>query len=206
MRHIAVLSNMYYPVMGAPSAVIDKYLQELKVDFTFHIITKTNDINFPPSEEFDMSYISSFRHRLYQRCLYNLKKGDNVLFSRLLLFIVRICMVVQNQYSFPTSRRWEINAYYQQLVALNEKYHLDAVIAVSENFVTQLAMLKFKKENPIVKWIAFILDPYHELFIYYRYKLLKCLWKRANKRKELEILQNIIMIDRNMKKIFIKML
>ncbi len=187
MKHIAVISNMYYPVMGATSAVIDKYLRELKEDYTFHIITKTYEIDFPPSEEFDISYISSFRHRLYQRCMYNVKKGNNVLLSKLLLFLVRISMVIQNQWSFPTSRRWEINAYYQQLVALYEKYHIDTVIAVSDNFVSQLAMLKFKERYQNVKWIALILDPYHDLFVYYKYKLIKCLWKKANERKELEI-------------------
>lgn len=187
MKHIAVISNMYYPVMGATSAVIDKYLRELKEDYTFHIITKTYEIDFPPSEEFDIFYISSFRHRLYQRCMYNVKKGNNVLLSKLLLFLVRISMVIQNQWSFPTSRRWEINAYYQQLVALYEKYHIDTVIAVSDNFVSQLAMLKFKERYQNVKWIALILDPYHDLFVYYKYKLIKCLWKKANERKELEI-------------------
>ena len=187
MKHIAVISNMYYPVMGATSAVIDKYLRELKEDYTFHIITKTYEIDFPPSEEFDISYISSFRHRLYQRCMYNVKKGNNVLLSKLLLFLVRVSMVIQNQWSFPTSRRWEINAYYQQLVALYEKYHIDTVIAVSDNFVSQLAMLKFKERYQNVKWIALILDPYHDLFVYYKYKLIKCLWKKANERKELEI-------------------
>ena len=35
------MSTMYYPDMGAPSACIDKYVQELKDKYNFFIITKT---------------------------------------------------------------------------------------------------------------------------------------------------------------------
>ena len=41
MKHIVVLSTMYYPDMGAPSAVVDKYVQSLKESNKVTVITKT---------------------------------------------------------------------------------------------------------------------------------------------------------------------
>ena len=70
-----LISNMYYPTMGAPSAVISKYVEKLKDEYAFYIITKTDECHFEPTNEFYISYISSFRHRILQYSLYNIKKG-----------------------------------------------------------------------------------------------------------------------------------
>ena len=187
MKHVAVLTNLYYPIMDAPSAVIDKYINSLKNDYHFHIITKTNEYLYSPSNEYDLYFISSFRHRLYQKCLYNIKNKHHILIYKIILLGVRLCMIIQNQYAFPTSRKWEVKAYYSQLKLLYEKGLLDIVIAVSDNFVTQLAMLRFKKEYPNTKCISFVLDPYTELYIYYKCKMFKSIWKKANFRKEHEV-------------------
>jgi hypothetical protein len=77
----------------------------------------------------------------------------------------------QIQYAFPDANRWEINANYEKLKELNKNVGIDVVIAVSNTFYDQLAMLKFKKEYPSIKWICFITDPYAENYIYYKYKL-----------------------------------
>lgn len=187
MKHIVVISNSFYPIMGPTSAVIEKYIKSLKKDYFFHIVTKTNKMHFEPSKDYDISYISSFRHKLYCQCLYNIENSHYKFVSKLILFFIRICLVIQTQYSFPTSRKWEINAYCNQLRKLCSKFEISAIIAVSDNFVIQLAMLKFKKENHNIKWISYILDPYSEYYIYYQYKMFKEFWKRANYKKEKEI-------------------
>ena len=187
MKHIVVISNSFYPIMGPTSAVIEKYVKALKNDYIFHIVTKTNKIDFEPSIDYDISYISSFRHKLYCQCLYNIENSHYKIISKLILFFIRVCFVIQTQYSFPTSRKWEIDAYCNQLRKLCSKFEISAIIAVSDNFVIQLAMLKFVKENHSVKWISYILDPYAEYYIYYKYKMFKEFWRRANLKKEIEI-------------------
>lgn len=187
MRHIAVISNMYYPTMGGPSAVISKYIEELKKEYTFHIITKTEESHFEPSKEFDIYYISSFRHKIHQYSLYNIKKGKYVVLNRMLYNLVRLSMIIQSQYTFPSSKKWEVNAYYKKLQELHKEYNFDTIIAVSDYYVTQMAVMKYKIENPSVKWISFITDPYSENYAYYKKRLFKPFWKRKNLEMEQRI-------------------
>lgn len=187
-KHIAVMSTMYYPDMGAPSACIDKYVRALSDEYVFHIITKTEVLQFEPSQDYDVRHISSFRHLFILRCRERIDKGRFVLLNKLALLFVNCCKFIQTQYAFPSAQRWEVKAYRDELVRLNAEHPLHAVIAVSNNWTTQLAMLGFKKMNPSVIWIAFILDPYFFFHIYYKYKIIKPLWRYLNKKKEQEVL------------------
>lgn len=187
MKHIVVLSNWYYPVMGGPSAVIDRYIQVLRKEYVFHVITNTNEYIFDDNKDIDVQYITSFRHNLFKWCLYNLKTNKHILISRALLFAVRSCMIIQTQYTFPDSRSWEIDAYNKVMERIYKDQPFSCVLAVSENFVIQMAALEFKKKHQEVKWISFVLDPYAEFYIYYKRKLFKSYWKKANFKKEREI-------------------
>lgn len=187
MKHIAVLSNSYYPIMGAPSAVIDKYIKEMEFNYSFHIVTKTSAYDVSPSLEYDLYYITNFRHNLYKRCLYYINKHHYVVFYKILLILLRIYAVIQTHFLFPSSNRWEINAYYNKLKEIYNIYKFNTIIAVSDYYVTQMAALKFKKKNPQVKWILFATDPYSENYVYYKHKLFKNIWKRLNYHKEQEI-------------------
>lgn len=186
-KHIAVLSTMYYPDMGAPSACIDKYLQLIKDQYIIHIITKTTEVKIPRHPYFDIRYISRLLHKTRNWCHNNIKGHHLVLFSKLILAGINIIKLLQTQVSFPSAQKWEITEYLKVLEKLNSENHLHTVIPVSNNFVTQLAMLKFKKRHPDIKWIAFITDPYSDSYIYYKYKLFKQFWKKLNLKKEQQI-------------------
>lgn len=173
--------------MGAPSACIHKYVERLKNEFDFHIITKTDESNFPEWKEFDVRFISSSLHKLYKWCNKNIRNKKRVTFSNFLLMLINIIKLIQTQFLLPNHQHWEVAGYFNELEKLHKKKPLSTVIAVSNNFVTQLAMLRFKRKYPEVKWIAFITDPYAEFYIYYKYKIFKRLWRRLNLKKEQEI-------------------
>lgn len=189
-KHIAVLSTLYYPDMGAPSACVDKYVRALKDEYQFHIITRTDCTAFEPSREYDVRYISSFRHRLKLKCEDGIKRGKNSQLCKLILAFINLCKLVQTQFSFPSAQRWEVNQYAKQLELLHNEVGIDVVISVSNTVFTQLATLRFKRNHPTVKWMAFFYDPYSEHYIYYKYKFFKSLWKYLNRKKEQEIYNN----------------
>ncbi len=190
MKHIAVLSTLYYPDLGAPSACIDKYVRVLKDEYQFHIITRTDCTAFEPSEEYDVRYISSFRHRLKLKCEDGIKRGENSQWCKIILAFINVGKLIQTQFSFPSAQRWEVKQYANQLELLHNEVGIDVVISVSNTIFTQLASLRFKKKHPILKWISFFYDPYSEHYIYYKYKLFKSLWKHLNRKKEQEIYNN----------------
>lgn len=189
-KHIAVLSTLYYPDMGAPSACIDKYVRVLKNEYQFHIITRTDCTAFEPSREYDVRYITSFRHRLKLKCEDGIKRGKNSQWRKLILAFINLCKLFQTQFSFPSAQRWEVNQYARQLELLHNEVGIEVVISVSNTVFTQLATLRFKKKHPNIKWMAFFYDPYSEHYIYYKYKLFKLLWKHLNKKEEQEIYNN----------------
>lgn len=175
MKHIAVLSTLYYPDMGAPSACIDKYVQALGDDYLFHIITRTDCSDFEPSKEYDVRYITSFRHRLILRCRDNVKRGHKVFLYKLILGFINLCKLIQAQYSFPSAQRWEVNQYAKQLEKLDKEVGVNIVFTVSNTAFPQLATLRFKKHHPEVKWLSFFYDPYSPHYIYYKYKLFRAI-------------------------------
>lgn len=186
-KHIAVLSTMYYPDMGAPSAFIDKYVKALKENYIFHIITKTEVLDFTPSKDYDVRYITSFRHSLILKIRKQISEGKNVLLNKMVMYGINFCKLIQTQYAFPSAQRWEVDAYRSELEKLHDEVGLDTIIAVSNNWVTQLATMDFKRKHSDVKWIAFILDPYFFFHIYYKFKLFRSFWKRLNRKKEQEV-------------------
>lgn len=181
------MSTMYYPDMSAPSACINKYLQNLKYYYDIDIITKTEKTNYTPSSTWKIHYISSKLHELRKRINNNINEGRHKTISKLAKLGINLLKLLQTQFLFPTAQHWEVNAYHKALEEIHKEHPIDVVIPVSNNFVTQLATLKFHKRHPDVKWIAFITDPYAESYIYYKYKILKGIWKKLNLKKEQEI-------------------
>jgi len=183
-KNVVILSTMYYPDMGAPSACIDKYVQALKTKYNFYIITKT----YKMSDEFihkdNVTYISCLRHKLILRCKHNINSGNHIILSRLLFKLIDAYKLIATQFCNPTANSWENRAYYKELKKLSKINKIDTVISVSNTAFCQFAARKFKKANEDVKWITFILDPFAENYIYYRYKILKKYWKHKNLKNE----------------------
>ena len=98
---------MYYPDMGAPSAVIDKYIQRLKSEYNFYIITKS----YKTLEEFEyhdnVRYISGVRHNLILRCERNITNGRNIYLNKIILFLINAYKLFATQVSNPTANSWE---------------------------------------------------------------------------------------------------
>ncbi len=182
--NIAVMSTMYYPDMGAPSACVDKYIQRLKGKYNFYIITKTYVYNPNGVIDIPIFYISNWAHGLTIRCEKNISEGRYVILSKLALLGVKIYKFAVNQFSYPQANAWEIKENLRTLEKLSREVKLDAIIAVSNTFFCQLASLKFKNKYGDLKWIAFITDPFSENDIYYKYKTFKGYWKKRNRKSE----------------------
>ena len=175
---------MYYPDMGAPSSVVDRYVKTLGDKYNFYIITKTykDSGSFTPRE--DVLYITSRRHRRTMQCEKNIREGRRVLLSRLILLAIDAFKAVQTQLCHPNANSWENAAYHRQLEALHTRVPLDAVISVSNTCHTAYAAKAFKTKHSEVRWIQFVTDPFVENYIYYRYKIFPSLWRKLNGRDE----------------------
>lgn len=184
MKHIAILSTMYYPDMGAPSAVVDKYVHFLRENNKVTIITKTykNQNSFVSRD--DVRYITGVRHRLILWCETNIQSKKLSLLSNLILKTIDAYKLLATQFMNPTANSWENDAYYEQLDKLHKEDKIDCIISVSNTAFCQFAAHKFKKNFPTIKWITFITDPFAENYIYYRFKIFKKWWKQRNLASE----------------------
>lgn len=184
MKHIAVLSTMYYPDMGAPSAVVDKYVQLLRENNKVTIITKTykNQNSFDSRD--DVRYITGVRHHLILWCETNIQSKKLSLLSKLILKAIDAYKLVATQFMNPTANSWENVGYYEQLEKLHKDDKIDCIISVSNTAFCQFAAQKFKKKYPTTKWVTFITDPFAENYIYYRFKMFKTWWKQRNLASE----------------------
>lgn len=181
---------MFYPDMGAPSSVVDRYIQILKNKYNFYVITKTYKQNSEFKHKSNIHYITSFRHRVQLWCEKNLSNNKLKIISKIIINTIGIYKLFLTQFSRPTANSWESKAYYRELENLNKNLSLDVVVSVSNTVFTQYAANKFKKKHPNIKWIQFVTDPFTENYIYYRYKLFPKLWKKFNTKDEFEFYKN----------------
>lgn len=189
-KNIAVLSTLYYPDMGAPSSVMDRFVSLLQDRYNFYIITKTYKILDSFEHKQNITYISGFRHILSLKCERNINSGKFVLMNKLILKSIDVFKLLATQVCRPTANSWENCAYFIELERLNSQVSLDAVISVSNTCFTQFAANKFKKKHPNVRWIQFVTDPFTENYIYYRYKLFPNLWRKINFNDERRFYKN----------------
>ena len=182
-KNIVILSTMYYPDMGAPSACLDKYVQCLKDKYNFYVITKTY-VYGVKSDGNRIRYISNWMHKLSLKCNHNIEKSEHIYLSKLGLLFINVYKLILNQFAYPYFNAWEIGQYYNQLEKLSKEIKFDIVISVSNTWTCQFAALKYKQKYFLVKWIPLVLDPFSEFYIYYKYKLCKNLWKNRNLKNE----------------------
>lgn len=183
-KNIVVLSTMYYPDMGAPSACIDKYVQALKDKYNFYIITKTYKTDIIADERYNVRYISGIMHRIILKCNKNLSVSRWVWLNKAILYMINIYKLFATQFLYPTAGSWEIKEYYKELKKLSEEIEISAAIAVSNTFFPQFAVSKLKDTHQNFRYISFIYDPFSENYVYYQYKLFQKWWKQKNKKNE----------------------
>lgn len=183
-KNIVILSTMYHPDMGAPSACVDKYVQALKDKYNFYIITKTYKTDIVPDGKYKIRYISSFIHRVILKCNKNIDESRFIWLNKIVLFCCNIYKLIATQFCYPTSGRWEITEYYRGLKKLSEEIEINTVIAVSNTFFPQFSVSRFKETYQNINYIAFIYDPFSENYVYYQYKLFKKWWKQKNRKNE----------------------
>lgn len=182
-KNIVILSTMYYPDMGAPSACLDKYVQCLKDKYNFSVITKTY-VYGATGDGKRLRYITNWTHKLSLKCNHNIENSKYVCLSKLGLLLINIYKLIVNQFAYPYFNSWEIGEYYNHLNKLSKEIHVDIVISVANTWTCQFAVLKYKQKNPSVKWISFVFDPFSEHYIYYKYKMFKKSWKGRNLKNE----------------------
>lgn len=181
-KNIVILSTMYYPDMGAPSAVLDKYVKKLEDKYNFFILSKTFEMDV--KNQYRIRYITSIIHKLQVLCENNIKAKKYFKINKLMLLSINAYKLLINQFSYPFFNSWEIKAYYKAIKTLSREIKIDAIISVANTWTCQFSAMKYKKEQPSIKWLSFILDPFSNFHIYYKYKLFKSYWKRRNIKNE----------------------
>ncbi len=190
MKNIVVLSDFYYPDMGAVSAVVDKYIQGMKGNYCFHVITVSWFTEFKQLDDpyIKVHYISCFWHKLRSIAESRYRNNANLI-NRLLISLLRLRTFFLFSISLSPNK-WEIKEYYKKLEELNSKMKIDAVLSVSGNIYAHLSAKNFKKRHSDIRWITIVLDPY--TFCVNTYSPL--LFKKSSKKKmykdEMDIYSN----------------
>ena len=169
MKNVVIISDLYYPDMSAPSAVIDKYVQVLKRDdICFHIVTVSYAYNIPQVRDRNIHfyYVSSIKTRI-RAYASHLQANGHRFIGGLLMKLVKFHSLLMHQIAYPFTTAWLIDAYYNETSKIIENNKIDCIISVSNTICSQFAALKIKETYPFVKWITFFTDPFTDHYIYY---------------------------------------
>lgn len=162
MKNIVIITRRYFPTMSPISAVVDKYIQELKKYYSFHIIAiaGSSDLRKPEDPYINVYYIKNNNLIRRIRSEENYKINHSK-FNFLLLQLFRARSAFINLFADGLAYKWEERAYYDTLFEISQSVPIDCIVSVSgDTMYTHKAAQKFKYENKFVNWIPFFTDPY----------------------------------------------
>lgn len=161
MKNIAIVTFGYYPDMSPVTAVLDKYIQALKGDYHFHIISLQTRTCFKPSIDPDITiyYMDSFWWNLRLKYEEKFKESHSPIY-KLAVQLIRargtMLSLIENYRQF----KWMEQRSYDMLTDLSKQIDIDAVVSVSGAYLyLHNGAKRFKQMNSNVKWITFVTDP-----------------------------------------------
>ncbi len=161
MKNIAIITGYYYPNMSPVSAVMDKYIQQMKGDYTFYVVNFLARTKIKPlSDPYIKVYYCSTRLYRCRLKLEEMYKRKPSFLIKLIIQLFRIrtalmCFLFDDQ-----SSKWEEKMILKELRSICKKVKFDVVISLSGlSTNSHFAALYIKKEHPSVKWLTFVTDP-----------------------------------------------
>lgn len=184
MKHIAILTDSYYPIMTPVASCVSKFVEVLKFDNRITIIYPITRTKLKPMQASNVYYreISCWHNTLRSWCNTRLDANKGDCLATIVLYIVRIYGFVLSIFAFPTRSAWMRKGFYKALKRIDEVNPIDVVISASDPFCSHLAVLDYKKNHMVKKWITYSLDP----FYYNSYNYTNILFKKARKRRNLK--------------------
>lgn len=164
MKNIIVITRTYYPDMSPISVVIDKYIQRLKGEYMFHIISWAPRLDYKPLEDphINVYYIEDFWYHLRAACEKNIKNNSRMKFIyKFILTLLKIRTAIGNLFVDYFANQWMERKAYAGIKKIASNVKIDTIISVSgADVYSHLAAMKYKKKDKDIKWITFFTDPF----------------------------------------------
>lgn len=160
--HIVALTGSFFPNIMAPSACVKPYLQELAKEHEVEVICPVSDFRFKETvvkEGLKIHYVSNRLNDRFVMANANLHENRKRFVSKASLFYVRIVKFLQEELSPCLYDSSMENAYLDELKHINHVHKIDVIISVTYPFLTHVVALKYKEQNPQVKWLTYTTDP-----------------------------------------------
>lgn len=160
-KNVIIITLGYYPDMSPVSALIDKYIQELRGSCHFHIIalpTRLNIDNFI-DPDIDVYHMNDYWQRLLLKYGERIKEHPSLIDKTMFqaLKVRGFMLGLKEPYS---SLKWMKKSAFNILENISKTIRVDAVISISGAFLYLHEAAKlFKEVHPQVKWITFVTDP-----------------------------------------------
>ena len=160
--HIVVLTGSFYPNIMAPSACVKPYLLELAKEHEVEVVCPVSDSQYRGEVEQDglmIHYVSNRINDIFVKANANLHNNKKRLQSKVSLNYVRVVKLLQEELFPSLYDSSMVDAYLEELKQINREHKIDVIISVTYPFLTHVVALKYKEQNPQVKWLTYTTDP-----------------------------------------------
>lgn len=187
--NVVILCDTYYPHINPAANCIERYIPFLKKGNSITIVCPSTIVNKEPvnKDRYRIEFVSCIWNDLRSYCREKVETGENSVLTDFLYMLVRLWGVIKSFYAFPSRFSWLKKQYYLKLKEINKSQPIDVVISVSDPVCAHLAAMKFKIENPSVRWITYSTDPYSENPTLYKNIQFKRIRKKHNIETESSI-------------------
>ncbi len=156
-RRLVILVGGYYPHYGNPMGIVlDKFIDELKKDFSLTVIALQN-LEAPETsrkiihDDIEIVTASSVLHELHR------KDGA----SRFKLLLVKFVDYLRLFFCRGvTSNDYLTDIFYSELKSQWQQKKIDAILSMSFPIQTHLAAMKFKQRHSTVKFVTYSTDTF----------------------------------------------
>lgn len=192
MKHIVFILGEFFPTPTANGYCSKKIMDELKKKYKVSVIcyNTNNSKSFLKMDGVEIHFLTNWLNQLRNSGTIGLSKSEGKaekVFYKSLIFFARVMRGFISMYSWPTSESWFLKKSYTVLKKINERCKVDAVVTVSSPYEAHLSGLKFKNENPEVKWLTYTLDQFSDNEAIHKYVINKQKLNEKNLRSEREI-------------------
>lgn len=189
MKHVVFVVGSYYPFFSAVGNCAEKVISKLKNEYDISVVSIKDDPSLSKYEELDGYNIHRVEYS-YQNKLNNmdLKHNKSSLFKKINHFKVRLFNLISFIFRSKSVDSNLTNAYISELITLNEKKKIDAVIPLCLPIEAALAALVLKKQNENTILIPYIFDHFTKSNSLHRFKFNKILKYKSNLLCEKDII------------------
>lgn len=160
--HIVAVTGNYYPYLTPSAGCLKHYLMEMVVGNEIEVVCPPSSTHFRKPierEGIKVIYVNNFSNDIQSLIRTNQEEKKHPLFTKALSAGYRGLRFIKYLFCRKPYRTSLVDETVKTLERIHKNNPIDVLVSVTFPYHNHVVALKFKENNPSVRWISFSTDP-----------------------------------------------